>query len=630
MDQAHQDEIATGAGAATASSRLEMLAGIGTVLGSSLDTDSTLRQLAQLVVPRLADWCFVEMPAADGRIEAVVVEHEDPAGLAFAREIMARYPLDPDSGYGTPHVLRTGEPVLMPDITDDWLAAAAQDDEHLQLLRQAGLRSMIMVPLAVPDRVLGVLTLVMGESGRRFSPADLEFVQDIARRAALAVDNSRLYAQEREARLAAERAADRSRRLHALAAALNEAATLEQVAEACVEHGRAALDADRGMLARLVEDGSSFEVLHSTYAADVANDYRHFPVQAGRPLSDALLQRRPVLIGSRADCAALYPHLWPEFARSETLAFAAIPVITANRPLAALSFSFRGPRQFPAEDHTFLMTLGEQAAQALERARLLEAEKRARSEAESANRAKSEFLSAMSHELRTPLNAIGGYVDLLDAGVRGPLNEAQLKDLERIRKAQALLVTLITDILNFARIEAGRIEIRPVAVPVSAVLEDLRSILGPQVRDRELTAEFAGVEGLAVQADPERLQQVMINLLTNAVKFTQRGGRVDVGARQEGAHVAITVADTGRGIAPDKLEAIFEPFIQLNRGTLGGSQHGVGLGLAISRELARAMGGDLVVASEPGVGSVFTLRLPAAVTPWEPAPPAGPSSPTPG
>jgi signal transduction histidine kinase/FixJ family two-component response regulator len=235
-------------------------------------------------------------------------------------------------------------------------------------------------------------------------------------------------------------------------------------------------------------------------------------------------------------------------------------------------------------------------------------------EAEEANRAKAEFLASMSHELRTPLNAIAGYLDLITLGIHGPVSEAQRASLARIKRNQEVLLSLINDVLNFAKLESGRLEIASAEVRMDRVLDALEPLVAPQLAAKALVYRCDGCAPEVVAlGDPERIQQILINLLTNAVKFTGAGGSVSIGAGNDGGRVVIRVADTGRGIPADKLEAIFDPFVQVDRrgGLAEDSQQGVGLGLAISRELARAMGGELTATSTFGEGSTFTLTLPA-------------------
>jgi signal transduction histidine kinase len=252
------------------------------------------------------------------------------------------------------------------------------------------------------------------------------------------------------------------------------------------------------------------------------------------------------------------------------------------------------------------------ARRELELARL--AAEEARIEAVTANQAKSAFLTMMSHELRTPLNAVAGYSDLLLLGVRGPLTDGQRADLERIKRSGQYLLGLINDVLNFAKLDAAQVEFRFEDVPAGPLMESLEELIRPQVDAKGLRYHHGTCDSdRAMRADPEKVRQILLNLLANAVKFTDAGGEVSLMcACNHDETVRITVKDTGRGIAPDFLERVFDPFVQVDRHKTPMSQQGVGLGLAISRDLAIGMGGWLEAKSEVGVGSEFTLTLPRA------------------
>jgi PAS domain S-box-containing protein len=240
---------------------------------------------------------------------------------------------------------------------------------------------------------------------------------------------------------------------------------------------------------------------------------------------------------------------------------------------------------------------------------LLASERKAREDAEVSNRIKSDFLALLSHEFRTPLQAIFGYTELLEREIHGPLSDPQRRYLQRIQQSQQLLLRLVTTILDFAKLESGQsIDLVLHPTVIHDVLVHMEGLVGAQLEEKELSyAYHCGDWSIVANADAGKVQQILLNLLANAIKFTDRGGTITLMCELEPEAVAIQVIDTGKGIPPDKLEAIFEPFVQLK--PKGAVTNGTGLGLPISRRLATAIGGSLSAASEPGKGSTFTLRL---------------------
>jgi signal transduction histidine kinase len=402
------------------------------VLTESLDFRTTLNTVARLVTPALADWCSVVVQNDEGMLETLAVAHADPEKVRWAREIGERYPIDPNTPTGVPNVVRTGRSELYAEITDEMLASTAKDAEHLELLRTAGMRSVMIVPMQAHGRTLGAITLIGAESRRQFTEADLPIAEELARRSALAIENAELF----------------------------------------------------------------------------------------------------------------------------------------------------------------------QAAA-------------------SANRAKSEFLASMSHELRTPLNAILGYTSLLADGITGPVIPAQHEQLVRIRASATHLLGLIDEVLSFSRLEAGREQLSLHDVEVRKVLDEATSLVRPMAAAKNLPLETVppdpADEPLYVKTDVLKLRQILVNLLTNAIKFTDKGS-VTLSARAEKDAVVFSVKDTGIGIPQAHLEHVFDAFWQVEQAA-SRRVGGTGLGLSVTRRLARLLGGDVSVESTPGEGSTFRVRLPRASRP---------------
>jgi signal transduction histidine kinase/PAS domain-containing protein len=423
----------------------------------------------------------------------------------------------------------------------------------------------------------------------------------------------RLLGESEAARLHAESGRERTASMQALTAALASASTTDQLEEAIVTHTAAAFGAVGVVVAGISVDGTHLELLGSRHMPDdIRESWRRFPISVSAPLADAVRTGEAMFLESRADWAARYPELEPLLEATGHHANIVAPLVVDQRVLGVVGAAFDRPRVFSEDERAAAITIARQCAQALERARLFEAEREARHAAEAANRAKGEFLAVMSHELRTPLNAIGGYAELIELGIRGPVTEQQREDLGRIQKSQRHLLGLINGVLNYSRVEAGAVRYALRDVKVDEVLATCEALVTPQMSARNLTLVYERCSPSAcVRADAEKLQQIVLNLLTNSLKFTEARGRIDLWCDARRDEVRICVRDTGRGIATDQLNRVFEPFVQVDAGFTR-TQEGVGLGLAISRDLARGMGGDLVAESVLGAGSTFTLILPAA------------------
>ena len=293
-----------------------------------------------------------------------------------------------------------------------------------------------------------------------------------------------------------------------------------------------------------------------------------------------------------------------------------VPLRSGARILGAITLASTrsgSGRRYSREDLVVAEEFARRATLAIDAAAHYRDMATARLVAEAANRAKAEFLATMSHELRTPLNAILGYVQIMQLEITGPITDVQRKHLRRIEDSQRHLLGLIEDVLAFAKIDAGHVDIQLSELSVHEVLAEAAALASVQIQRKGLEYEYDPCgDAVRVRGDGARVRQVVLNLLSNAMKFTDAGGRITLACVPGDADVEIRVGDTGIGIPKDKLELIFQPFVQLDS-TLTRKADGTGLGLAISRSFAREMGGDLTATSVVGEGSVFSLRLPRCV-----------------
>ncbi|MEH1958493.1 MAG: AAA family ATPase [Nostoc sp.] len=597
--------------------RATFLAQVSATLSSSLDYESTLATVANLVVPYFADWCGVDLLQDNQSINRVAVAHRDPEKVKLGWELYQRYPIKLDAPGGVPKVLRTGVAEIIAEISDAALVAAMSttgfanaDPEYLRILRELGLKSCIIFPLVARGRIFGAISFVTSESERRYSTADLSLAEDIAHRAAIAIDNARLYQEAQQAQRTAERALERIARLQSITAALSELLTPAQVSEVIVEQSMAALGASCALVALLNESKTELEIVRAVdFNQDLVNTWRNFPIDSPSPLAEAVRTGQPIWAEPIQNRVARYPHLAQAYAQYDFDAWISIPLMVEGWAIGGITLGFVKLQQLSGEDQAFILAVAQQCAQAIARAHLYEAERMARSAAESANRIKDEFLAVLSHELRTPLNPILGWAKLMRSR---KLDQATSdRALETIERNAKLQTQLIEDLLDVSRILQGKLNlnfdrINLVSV-IEAAIETVR--LSAEAKSIQIQTILESGVGL-VLGDANRLQQVIWNILSNAIKFTPIGGQVKIKLEQVGSQVQICITDTGKGIAPEFLPFVFDYFRQADGATTR-KFGGLGLGLAIVHHLVELHGGTVQAESlGEAKGATFTVRLP--------------------
>lgn len=580
------------------------------ILSESHDYEATVPKVVRLVVPTFADWCAVDVVEA-GAIRRLATAHADPAREGLVRELAHYFSPEARAVIDVPRVIETGRPELSPEIPDSRLLETARDDEYLRLLRQLRPRSAMIVPLVTRGRVLGALTLVAAESGRRFDEEDLPFAVALADRIAVSIDVARLLSEAVQGRGEAERRARQEFALRKALEAVSASFTVSSVIREIAEGAVLATNADGTAVERIHFGRGEVEVVA------VAGELK-FPLGRRLRYHGSLAQRvteraEPLLIPNLAETTEPVPAYWRETCGDCSLLV--LPLLDSGEAIGALIL-LRKPEKMIFRDDELerASSFAYLAALAFRKIRLLEEPERRRRELLEVMESRSRLMRGFSHDVKNPIGAAAGMLDLLKDGALGDLEPKQRDAMERARRALASALRLIDDLLELARAEAGEIDIRLESV-------DLRQLAHEMVEEYRAPAEAKGLEIEArfpeeipvIESDSGRIRQILGNLLSNAVKYTERGRitvrvevREDGAAPRAGRWLAIDVSDTGPGIPKDKQKLLFQEFKRIEPS----AGRGTGLGLAISRGIALALHGDITVHSEPGRGSTFTLWLP--------------------
>ncbi len=617
------------------------LAEASIMLSASLDYQTTLENLARLAVPHLADWCAIDVVDTDRFYRRIAVAHVNPGKEELVWELTTETPAALDDATIMAKVLQRGNSEIGFDLSDSQLTNLFQNDEHQRLLGELKFKSYMCVPLQVWEKTLGAILFVSAESGRRYTPADLALAEDLARRAAMSVENARLYreAQEasenlRQAILILGQHQQQLRTLQQLTNLLNQRLTdLPGLLRVMVQ----------AVCDTIINAQFCFIILHNPQC-----DRMVLSVTAGMGTEKLRLENAFAAEGgllsqvfSKGEAQLIQGSLADSLSRSELPAsIYAVPIESMQSGrLGVLAIgNWENPTAFEEEERQLLAAVGEQAAIAIDNARqintLEEREERLEIQNEilaqqnqelenqrhqiqlqnlqlmEAARLKSQFLATMSHELRTPMNAIIGFSQLLLRQRKGNLTFQQGEMLDRIFNNGKHLLTLINEILDLSKIEAGRMELQleqfNLVHLVNATANEMRSLADEKHLNLQIHTDLQNPQ---VINDSCRLRQIVVNLLSNAIKFTDTGS-VEVELQElPSERVALIVKDTGIGIAQENLKHIFEEFRQVDQ-SLKKKHYGTGLGLAIADSLVELMNGEIKVESSLGQGSTFRVELP--------------------
>jgi signal transduction histidine kinase len=583
----------------------QFLAQAGDVLSSSLDYEQTVATLTRLVVPRLADWCGVWVLGEDGTPRQLAVAHIDPAKVQWAIQLSQRYPPDLHSPRGMGQVLRSGRAELIAEITDAMIVAGAHDEERLAILRGLGLRSVMMVPLTARGRTLGVMNFVAAESGRRYGPQDLALAEELTRRAALAVDNARLYREMQEALYQREQTDRQLGLLIDAAAGLTRSLGLGDVLAAILDLSHRMIDADAHAIWRLDTAAGYWKIAQ---ASGLSPEYVAEALHVPAPREE--MSSEPIVAEDVEELPSL-SHRREGYRKEGIASMLAMPLRLHGRITGTLVFYYRKRRSFDAVTIRLATALANLAASAISTADLYEREAGLRRRAEDADRRKDEFLAMLGHELRNPLAPIRNAVQMLTLRPDDPAIVAAARDM--IGRQTAQMTRLVDELLDASRIARGKVRLRPERLDVAALARTAAADLRPQLEAAGLSLVTAiPATPLWVYGDAARLAQVLGNLLDNARKFTDRGGQVTVRACQDADWAVLAVEDTGIGLAPDALPRLFEVFSQIDTGNER-NRGGLGLGLAVVKGIVELHGGSVMALSDgPGQGSTFRVHLPLA------------------
>ena len=514
------------------------------------------------------------------------------------------YPMAPNSGHVSGRTILTGVAVQVPDIL--------ADEEYLgtEHMKAVGFRSLLGVPLLRGRRAVGAIVIYRTDPGQ-FADKHIELLETFADQAVIAIENVRLFTELEARTLQLSRSVGELKALGEVGQAVSSTLDLETVLSTIVSRATQLAGMDGGSIWEYDEASEAFH-LHATdrFPPELVEVLRSAPIRKGEGAVGRLaVTCEPVEIRDIAEEGSYQRRVRDILVRCGYRSVLVVPLLWEDRLLGALGVNRNSAGEFLPEVIELLKTFATQSALAIQNARLFrEIEQKSR-QLEVASQHKSEFLANMSHELRTPLNAIIGFSEVLSQRMFGEINDKQAEYLADILESGQHLLSLINDILDLSKIEAGRMELEPTEFDLPSTIENTLILVRERAQRHGITLRCMLDERLGtIRGDQRKVKQVLLNLLSNALKFTPEGGQISVRAAVQVGVAEISVADTGVGIAPEDQEAVFEEFRQV--GTASKKVEGTGLGLAISRKFIELHGGKIWVKSQVGSGSTFAFTLP--------------------
>jgi GAF domain-containing protein len=574
---------------------------LGVISRSPTDVQPVFDTIVRSVV-RLCDGLFSALYQFDGELIHPVAQHNyTPEAL---EEVHRIFPARPTRGLGTGRAIIERAVVHIPDVEVD------PEYQHQALPRSIGFRSGLFVPMLREGTPIGVIMVARAELGP-FSDSEIELLKTFAAQAVIAVENVRLF-KELQARTGElTRSVDQLTALGEISQAVSSTLDVETVLQTIVSRASQLAGADG---CAIYEYDAATEAFHirATHNLDPAlvETLRASPLRKGEgAMGRAAETREPTQIADIAAPGAYQSHIRDTLLGAGYRALLSVPLLREGEIIGSLSLNRHAPGEFPPEAVEVLKTFATQSALAIQNARLFREIADKSRQLEVASQHKSEFLANMSHELRTPLNAIIGFSEVLNERMFGELNEKQAEYLRDIHASGTHLLSLINDILDLSKVEAGRMELELTDFDLPAAVDNAVTLVRERAGRKSITVRIAVEQQLGMmRGDERKIRQVLLNLLSNAIKFTPEGGRIEVAVVPSGESVEVSVRDTGVGIAPEHLEAVFEEFRQV--GAADKKSEGTGLGLALARKFIELHGGKIWVTSQVGAGSTFTFTLP--------------------